>query len=820
MKEKELRLATVFYGGVSLAIYQHGINKELLNLVRASKAYHTPASALGRQAPAHTLASVMGDTDPELGTAEVYFDLLKRIGERLDLRVILDVISGSSAGAINGIALARAIAHDLSLEPLTELWLAEADMMRILAPEAKARLWSKWYLWPFVTPLIAGLRREGLLPAALDRETRRAFSTFVRSRWFRPPLDGRRLSLLLLDGLAAMGEPKAPNRSLLPHGQGLDLLVTATDYHGVERAIPAHDPPIVRELEHRHILRFSRRALAEDLAHSDFGVENLPSLAFAGRASASYPGAFPPAQLREIDDLLAARGTAWTTRAQFLRENFSQYRDQGRSPEEAVLVDGSILNNKPIGAALDAIRTHGAFREVDRRLVYIDPHPHEGLGGAVPRAPGFFATLLGASSSLPRNQPIHDEIAEIGHANEQLRRLKNTMAAIRPKVRRLVEEATDGGISQAFDQDRLTRWRLDSANLLGRTELVQAAWFRAMLLDAAAFVVRLINALCGYPEGSARALAVGRVMEAWSLQSGLYAESYHIPLSIVRDADLPPFARFIVNFGVEYKRRRVTLVIQTVNDLYSHLGEPGSDDTPPAGLDALKAALYRALSRLGVYDSADFLGPAAAARARALFGDGAIDGIDSPVLTDAQLCAITALVDLLGESCGLAAINEISDEALSSAAFFALGPQCRQAVLTSYLGFVYWDSVLFATTSALGVGPGGIAEVLVDRISPADARTLAPDGPAPVLQGGALAGFAGFLSRAIRENDYLWGRLHAVERLLTIVADSAATGQGGAPIDIAPFRTRAFAAVIAIEKGRLRHVADLISRIEAAISRL
>ena len=40
MKEKELRLAVVFFGGVSLAVYEHGINREILNLVRASKLYH------------------------------------------------------------------------------------------------------------------------------------------------------------------------------------------------------------------------------------------------------------------------------------------------------------------------------------------------------------------------------------------------------------------------------------------------------------------------------------------------------------------------------------------------------------------------------------------------------------------------------------------------------------------------------------------------------------------------------------------------------------------------------------------------------------
>ena len=51
MKEKELRLAIVFFGGVSLAVYQHGINREILNLVRASKLYHRNQAGRRQRGP-------------------------------------------------------------------------------------------------------------------------------------------------------------------------------------------------------------------------------------------------------------------------------------------------------------------------------------------------------------------------------------------------------------------------------------------------------------------------------------------------------------------------------------------------------------------------------------------------------------------------------------------------------------------------------------------------------------------------------------------------------------------------------------------------
>ena len=44
MREKELRIALVCFGGISLAIYMHGITKEILKLVRASSALHAIAN--------------------------------------------------------------------------------------------------------------------------------------------------------------------------------------------------------------------------------------------------------------------------------------------------------------------------------------------------------------------------------------------------------------------------------------------------------------------------------------------------------------------------------------------------------------------------------------------------------------------------------------------------------------------------------------------------------------------------------------------------------------------------------------------------------
>lgn len=99
--ELELRLTLVCYGGVSLAVYMYGINKEVLKLVRASKLYHGVPERGARRTLCY--ADVNDDSERETDTESVYFDLLKALGERVDLRVVVAVISGTSAGGINGV---------------------------------------------------------------------------------------------------------------------------------------------------------------------------------------------------------------------------------------------------------------------------------------------------------------------------------------------------------------------------------------------------------------------------------------------------------------------------------------------------------------------------------------------------------------------------------------------------------------------------------------------------------------------------------------------------------------------------------------------
>ena len=296
MREKELRLALVCYGGVSLAIYMHGTTKEVWKLARASMRRHTP-----------------GRCDAAAGQRQrdCLWRAVRPAGARLDLRVLVDIIAGASAGGINGILLAQAISQGHDMEPLRDLWLHGADSDKLLEPEGAAARFSKWW----ASPLVWWARGKGLVMDDMAEPEARAevsqkLSRLMRSRWFRPPFSGEIFSTMLYDALAAMAAgDRTP--ALLPPVQPLDLFVTVTDYHGAPERLHIHSPMLITETEHRLVIAFNDPGADADC---DRRLGDSAELAFAARATASFPGAFPPARVTEMDKVVKARGGFWPGR--------------------------------------------------------------------------------------------------------------------------------------------------------------------------------------------------------------------------------------------------------------------------------------------------------------------------------------------------------------------------------------------------------------------------------------------------------------------------------------------------------------------------
>ncbi|MDA0368837.1 MAG: patatin-like protein [Proteobacteria bacterium] len=800
MKDIELRLALVCYGGVSLAVYMHGVTKEFLKLVRASRAYHALPKGAGRANAAYLTAT--HSADPEVDTEQVYFELFQAIGKTLDLRVVIDVITGASAGGVNGVLLARALAHDLSLSPLSDVWLEEADINQLLAKNRAAGTWSKWFLRPFISWYVRRTREA-------DSEMREKLSRFLRSRWFRPPFDGAYLATVLYDAMLAMGEPAYPGASLLPAGQRLDLVVTLTDFYGYPRRVPMYDPPFVTEREHRHTLGFSYQRHHGGEEKSRFTAADVPSLAFAARATSSFPGAFQPAQIGEMDRICAARGDVWTTRENFLKENFGRYLQAGSDPGLTSFVDGSVLNNKPIAQAMDAIRGRSAHRQVDRRVVYVDPDPAHDPPPPDGRRPGWFSTLKGALSDLPRNEPVFDELSWVRSYNRRVRRIRAGVEAARPQVSEKVRQLGRRSLERVSKPRDLANLR-EAANAEAAREggFAYEAYVRQKMQSVIDFVGGLLADLGGFQPESPEAVAVANLVEAWCLANDIAIADGPITLAdnVLRRTP-PPWVRFMLQFDLPFRSRRLLFVIRQLNITYARI-ETETDDGPLADdFNNLKGTLYDIAESMRHRTTAAFASTALIGAVRNAFG------VDPAA---ASLSSLDSLIVDLALEIDLKHQNGRIDEVLS--ALPRSWKEVRADLLTAYIGFAYWDPLTFSSSNWREAEE--YEEIRVHRISPEDADTIRKGGARATLKGIDFGHFGAFFSRKHRENDYLWGRLHAADRLVDLVLDAAA--KQGAVLDDEATRIKKqlFEAILARETENLTTIPGVVSQIGKEVSQL
>jgi hypothetical protein len=167
---------------------------------------------------------------------------------------------------------------------------------------------------------------------------------------------------------------------------------------------------------------------------------------------------------------------------------------------------------------------------------------------------------------------------------------------------------------------------------------------------------------------------------------------------------------------------------------------------------------------------------------------------------------------------GLNATTRDLDDLLAALDPAEWHPEARREVLVNYLGFPFWDVLTFPMTNASEIGE--LNEILVDRISPQDAGALKGFEGIRSLKGIGFGHFAAFLSRSYRENDYLLGRLHALDRLIDIVCDSAGIDLAQSGINVRALKQRAFTLILDSEEKHLAQSADLIAALRRCVAEI
>lgn len=352
--DREVRLGLVLYGGVSLAVYMSGVAQEMFDAVRGRGVY--------------ALAKALIASD-----------------------VTVDIISGASAGGINGVLLAHALANGLEFEACAQLWRDVGDIELLMRPVT-----SK-------SP-----------PSLLMSES-----------FFQTQLEGA------LEKLGRQPVPLEPHASTV---DTLDLFVTATDYHGQlsQRRDELGSPIDVKE--HRRVFRLKHRSWGSDLRIPTAQREvHQRALATVCRATATFPAAFAPVVVPGIEP--AVHGARAARGGDREPQHFLHTWAASRGGEGMVLVDGGVLDNKPFTHTLREIYLHTASREVDRKMIYVEPDPEQFAAKKPGEAPNVLGVVMGALLSLPGYESIASDLRELDERNARVRDYQALESRVRAAVR-------------------------------------------------------------------------------------------------------------------------------------------------------------------------------------------------------------------------------------------------------------------------------------------------------------------------------------------------------------------------------------------------
>ncbi|MDE2454484.1 MAG: patatin-like protein [Burkholderiales bacterium] len=559
----EMRFGVVMYGGVSLAIYINGVTSELFELACATPIDPAGVDRAGGDSTREIYRRLsLLAASPALRGAYAQALAARPEGEGGDVwvepaadsieptRFVVDVISGSSAGGINGIFLAKALANAESLSGLAELWIAEGDIGRLLN-DARAQ-----------DGLPPGLPRPPGGPASL--------------------LSSDRMFLKLHEALQGMA-PLVPGAAGAALADELDLFVTATDIDGAAFALRLFDK-VVFEKRYRQRFHFSvpsRLADAQAPAQ-DFGAANHAFLAYAARCTSSFPFAFEPMTLRRASQLLPAIGEE---RLAGWRAYFDALPPEALQDQRYVdrpYGDGGYLDNKPFSYVVEALSERFGDVPAQRKLLYVEPDPEmldPGQAARMP-VPDAVGNAVNALVGIPRYETIREDLQAILLRNRRIERVERILRLAEADVERT---------GRGFSSVRCIDGRVPDWSRLALDRMVEyygegfLPYRRLRVYAVTDWLAAQLAAGFGIDAESDRGYALRAVVRAWR-------ES--------RYADNPPAGSalqtvnaFLEQFDLDYRLRRLGFLLRRI-DLVIRLlrAAPGDPQSELEQLVAVKVA--------------------------------------------------------------------------------------------------------------------------------------------------------------------------------------------------------------------------------------
>ncbi len=361
---REYRLGLVVYGGVSLAIYMNGISREFYNAVRGRGIYK--------------LIKALTDSD-----------------------IVVDIISGTSAGGINGVLLSYALANSneeevFDFQEFDQVWRESGSINKLMYEPAP---------------------QESQKDSVLDGEG------YYQNE--------------LVEALKKVGNypKKAPAGEWFSQFNELDLFVTGTDVLGriyqvfddTGRAIELKNHRTVFNLKHCQNRQEPFKPTGDPADISRTPEVTYQSLAKLCRITSCFPVVFPVVTvgLKEDANEVDKRLIAWGNLEK--RELPEQRPPDGY---QLHFLDGGILDNRPFSYAIKDIYYRTANHPVNRKIFYIDPCPDRFMGSprfnTMPK-PNVLDVIQEVVIGLPTYESISNDLELIQDHNDRISRYNDLL---------------------------------------------------------------------------------------------------------------------------------------------------------------------------------------------------------------------------------------------------------------------------------------------------------------------------------------------------------------------------------------------------------
>ena len=358
---RETRLGLVVYGGIALAIYMNGICREFYNAVRGRGVYK--------------LIKALTDSD-----------------------IVVDIISGTSAGGINGVLLSYALTNStendvVDFADFARIWRESGDILKLMRKPSSSNL--------EVDSVLNGesYYQDQLVKAFED---------------------------------AYQNKQAAPANEWLSDINELDLFVTGTDIYGRVHQVFDDTGRVIEIKDHQAVFQIKyRQARREPFKPS---WETHQSLAKLCRITSCFPVAFPVVDVvlereNEIDNKLQGKNKIDGNLAQWGQlEKRDLPENEPIGGYKLYFVDGGVLDNRPFSYTIKEMYYRTGYRPIDRKLFYIDPNPDRFADDAqfknMPK-PNTLQVIGDSLVGIPMYESIGKDLESIKEHNEKVRRYKS-----------------------------------------------------------------------------------------------------------------------------------------------------------------------------------------------------------------------------------------------------------------------------------------------------------------------------------------------------------------------------------------------------------